>query len=268
MANQQIDAFAQKLQDAVGHVLVGKSRAIQLALTTLLARGHKGQKSRSGGNVPLLFNGGAVKYWKQFPKRGFNNKKHAEPPTPINLDAIAMQVAMKRLDPTKPIGLREMQLAGMFKPKDVKYGVKLLANGKNLVKHPLNITVNRVSRSAIYAVESRGGQVKAVHMNRLALRTVLRPEKFIGKLMPRHARPPPKYQPYYTSWRKRGYLHPAVQMRDWFEDKPELEEKFAALMEENMPVVEEEEENNDGENKKKQKKKRAKPPKSSLTGWQ
>lgn len=54
MADQEIDALAQKLQDAVGRVLVGKSRAIQLALTTLLARGHLLIEDRPGVGKTLL----------------------------------------------------------------------------------------------------------------------------------------------------------------------------------------------------------------------
>lgn len=217
-----------------------KGRGIGSGRGKTCGRGHKGTKARQGGKVGVLFNGGprSSKYWKKLPKRGFNNRKFQELPQPINLDAIAMHVSMKRLDPTKPIGLREMQMAGLFAPRDVKHGVKLLAKGEHLLKKhpPLQLIVNRASEAAVKAVEKRGGTVTSVHMNRLALRTVLRPQKFIGKLVPRHARPPPKYQPYFTSWKKRGYLHPAVQMRSWFgksEESMAMEERFQEILDRN-----------------------------------
>jgi hypothetical protein len=79
-------------------------------------------------------------------------------------------------------------------------------------------------------VEAIGGEVTSVHYNRLALRQLLRPQKFEGANV-KLARPPPKMQPYYTSWNKRGYLNPAVQMREWLRtSKPELQDKFEEIM--------------------------------------
>ena len=77
-----------------------------------------------------------------------------------------------------------------------------------------------------------------MHYNRLALRAHLKPHKFPSKpeillereyggehgmsiadldvhdthLLPRRARPPPKYMTYYTDYSKRGYLNPRVQL--------------------------------------------------------
>lgn len=200
-------------------------------------RGHKGQKSRSGAKIHPTFEGGQTPLFRLFPKRGFKNVRHATPMTPINLGTIQMNIAMRRLDPTEPITLNAMKEAGMFKANDVKHGVKLLATGKELLTQPLTITVNRASASAIAAVEELGGTVVTVHLNRLSLRTELRPEKYTDAQLPRNARPPPKYQPYYTSYHKRGYLNPAVQMMNWFDSKSkddssvsELETRFQELL--------------------------------------
>jgi len=251
-----------------------KGRGIGSGRGKTCGHGHKGQKSRSGGKIHPLFNGGSTPYWKQFPKRGFNNTRHAAPHLPVNLRTIAEMIAMKRLDPNKPITLRALQLAGVFQAHRVKHGVKLLADGEHLLKRQqkLHIVVNRASQSAIAAVEARGGRVVTVHHNRLALRTVLRPQKFLDRLVPKHARPPPKYQPYYTSWNQRGYLNPAVQMREWFArlrraddsdsgkselDVAALEEKFGQLMLQN-DNEEEEEETRKEEDRRKNKNKRDK----------
>jgi len=191
-------------------------------------RGHKGQKSRSGGNINPTFEGGQTKLFKRLPKRGFNNKAHEARMVPMNLGRLQLYIDMGRIDPSKEITMREMQLAGLFKANGVKHGVKLLADGT--IKQPLRICVSRASESSIAAVEDIGGSVTTMHYNALALRAHLRPDKFVT--LPRQARPPPKWQPYYSSWKNRGYLNPRVQMRNWLldqEDKADLKQKLESL---------------------------------------
>lgn len=202
-------------------------------------RGHKGQKARSGASIHPTFEGGQTPLYKLFPKRGFKNTRHAELMNGVNLGTIQTYITMQRLDPTQPITIAAMKDAGMFKSNAVKHGIKLLSAGKEQLTHPLTIRVNRASAAAIAAVEAAGGSVVSVHLNRLALRTELRPEKFKDGPLPKQARPPPKYQPYYTSYYKRGYLNPAVQMFQWFQQKKQnndpsvdaLEIKFQELLE-------------------------------------
>jgi MoxR-like ATPase len=54
MADQAAAELARAIQDSVGRVLVGKSDAIQLALTTLFARGHLLIEDRPGVGKTLL----------------------------------------------------------------------------------------------------------------------------------------------------------------------------------------------------------------------
>jgi large subunit ribosomal protein L15 len=216
-------------------------------------RGHKGQKSRSGGGIHPAFEGGQTPFWRLLPKRGFKNTRHGTPMNAVNLGTIQMYIDMQRLDPTVPITITSLKEAGVFKANAVKDGVKLLASGKEMLKQPLDIRVNRASAAAIAAVEAiPGGTVTSIHANQLALRTLLRPEKYATATStsthsendteqlsprpsrPKHARPPPKLQPYYTSWDKRGYLNPAVQLQAWLQQQKEdgalLESKFAQLL--------------------------------------
>jgi large subunit ribosomal protein L15 len=183
-------------------------------------RGHKGQKSRSGGGVKPGFEGGQTPFWKTLPKRGMNNP-NAMPMLPMNVGTIQDYIDMGRLDPTKQITIKSMVEAGMAKVNGIKHGIKLLANGKDRLKSPLNILVSRASTSAIEAVEGVGGQVMTVHYNKLALRALLRPHKF--DVIPRQARPPPRLMEYYTDWNKRGYLSPQAQMRTLLEQKKQQE---------------------------------------------
>jgi large subunit ribosomal protein L15 len=192
-------------------------------------RGHKGQKARSGGNVHPSFEGGQTKFYKLLPKRGFNNTRHEAEMVPINLGTLQTYIDMGRIDATGIITARELMQAGLFKANAVKNGVKLLSAGKERLTSPVRIQCSRASAQAIEAMEDIGGQVTTVHYNRIGLRQLLRPEKFEHAI--KLARPPPKWQAYYSDWNKRGYLNPAVQMRDWLADQSaEVQSKFDAVM--------------------------------------
>jgi large subunit ribosomal protein L15 len=219
-------------------------------------RGHKGQKSRSGGNIHPMFEGGQTPLYKTLPKRGFTNARFGTPMVPINIGTIQDYLDMKRLQPDPVTGIvtiRQLLESGMInKANAVKHGVKLLADGQERFSTPnLNIHVSRASSQAIEAVEKLGGQVASVHYNALALRKLLRNEMMPGDLdetgstagvdrdVYRHigklARPPPKWQPYYTNYRKRGILHPAIQMREWFHRQQQISEQNADERQNEVP---------------------------------
>jgi large subunit ribosomal protein L15 len=77
----------------------------------------------------------------------------------------------------------------------------------------MHVEVSQASGSAIEAIEKAGGTVTCVHFNALALKSLLKPERFEGPL-PRRARPPPKLMPRYLDYDRRGYLSPEIQMRN------------------------------------------------------
>lgn len=79
----------------------------------------------------------------------------------VNLDKIQTWIDLGRLDPSRPITIKELcplrsdhRIVG-----NVKDGVKLLGNGAAEFKTPINIIVSRASQSAIAAVEALGGTV-------------------------------------------------------------------------------------------------------------
>lgn len=174
-------------------------------------RGHKGQKARSGGGVKPFFEGGQTSFIKRIPKRGFKNN-NAEPMVPVNVGTIQDYIDMGRLVPSEePITIKDLVEAGVTKCSSVKHGVKLLAKGKERLKTPIKIEISRASEGAIEAIEKAGGEITTVHYNRLALRALLKPEKF--DIVPKRARPPPKLMQYYTDYDKRGFLSPEVQLK-------------------------------------------------------
>ena len=107
--------------------------------------------------------------------------------------------------------MKDLVEAGITKNSSIKHGVKLLAKGKERLKTPFKIEISRASAGAVEAIEKVGGEVTTVHYNKLALRALLKPEKF--DIIPKRARPPPKLMQYYTDYEKRGYLSPEIQLK-------------------------------------------------------
>jgi len=163
--------------------------------------------------------------------------------------------------PTVVLTMKDFMEAGLCTASSNKHGMKLLAHGKERVRTPIKIEISRASEAAIAAIEAVGGEVTTVHYNKLALRTLLKPHKYttptgtinisselscadddapIGKRrgkqgkrilpLPKNARPNPKWQPYYTNWKNRGYLSVQAQMRKLLFERPDLEQKFTQAL--------------------------------------
>lgn len=201
------------LSDNPGAVKKGRriGRGIGSSKGKTCGRGHKGQKARAGGGVSPLFEGGQTKFYKRIPKRGFKNPR-AEPMTPVNVGTLQDFIDMGRLVVTEnPFTIKDLIDAGITKSNSVKHGVKLLGKGKERLRTPLKIEISRASGGAIEAIEEAGGEITTVHYNRLALRALLKPEKF--EIIPKRALPPPKMMQYYTDYDNRGYLSPEMQLK-------------------------------------------------------
>lgn len=179
------------------------------------------------------FEGGQTKFYKLLPKRGFKNKPHKTDMLSVNVGTIQDFIDMGRLpqiEEGKVLTMKDFLDAGIATSSSIKHGMKLLANGKERLRSPIQLEINRASKEAIRAVEQAGGEVTTVHYNRLALRALLKPEKF--EQLPKFARPPPKWQPYYTNWHEhRGYLSVQAQMRQLLKGRPELQAAFADALE-------------------------------------
>ena len=76
------------------------------------ARGHKGQRARSG-TATRTFEGGQMPIYRRLPKRGFANpfkKTYA----PLNLDRLQAAIDSGRLDPKKTVNLAALRAAGLI----------------------------------------------------------------------------------------------------------------------------------------------------------
>jgi len=114
-------------------------------------RGHKGQKSRSGGSIPPGFEGGQMPLQRRLPKRGFTNifKKQY---VLINIRDL------NRFDPNSTLGIEALKNAGLVKTN--KDGIKLLGDGE--ISHPVMIKVHKVSKTARDKIEAAGGKVEII----------------------------------------------------------------------------------------------------------
>ncbi|GJJ12422.1 hypothetical protein Clacol_006664 [Clathrus columnatus] len=167
-------------------------------------RGHKGQKARSGNGKPKAgFEGGQTSIIKRIPKRGFVNQDRRVW-APVNLDRIQSWINQGRLSssPTKPITARELLLSKCV--HNAHDGVKILGDGASQLTSPIHIIASRASKSAIEAIENKGGSVLCQYYNDLALRDCLK-----GNTERLKAAPTRKTDIlFYTKWQNRGYLSP------------------------------------------------------------
>jgi len=109
-------------------------------------RGHKGQKSRSGGGVRPGFEGGQMPIYRRLPKRGFKNiwrKEYAE----VNVETLNVFDDDTTVD---AVALVEMGIL-----KNVLDGVRILGNGELTKK--LNVKAQGFTKTAIQKIEAAGG---------------------------------------------------------------------------------------------------------------
>jgi len=127
----------------------GRGRATGNGKTA--GRGHKGQKSRSGGGTRIGFEGGQMPLARRVPKRGFNNI-FAKPLTAINL------AALNRFPDGTTVGAEELLQAGVL--SKCEYGLKVLGNGKLTSK--VTVRASAFSESAKQKIEAAGGKAEVV----------------------------------------------------------------------------------------------------------
>lgn len=115
---------------------------------TYAGKGLKGQKSRSGKNLPYdAFEGGQFPSSRKFHVlRGFNNKWRV-PFQPINV------AALDRFDAGAEVTPESLKAAGVL--KHLREPVKVLGNG-DLTKK-LTVSAHRFSESAKTKIEAAGG---------------------------------------------------------------------------------------------------------------
>lgn len=111
-------------------------------------RGHKGQKSRSGGSIPPYFEGGQMPLHKRLPKRGFHSPNKIRYQV-INLTALAK---LQGSDITPQSLKRDGVIKSLTRP------VKIL--GVGAIDRALNFKGVSVSKAAAEKISAAGGRLE------------------------------------------------------------------------------------------------------------
>lgn len=112
-------------------------------------RGHKGQKSRSGGFHKRGFEGGQMPLQRRLPKVGFRSRKQAMT-AEVRLDEIA------KISGSETIDLLTLKTAGVISDKILR--VKVIGSGE--IDSAVTLKGIAVTAGAKNAIEAAGGKVE------------------------------------------------------------------------------------------------------------
>lgn len=138
------------LSPAPGRIKEAKraGRGIGSGLGKTGGRGHKGQKSRSGGTVRPGFEGGQMPLQKRLPKYGFTSR----------LAAVTAEIRLSELGLVEGdiVDIESLRAAGLINNNILR--AKVFASGE-LVK-AVTLKGIRATKGAIAAIEAAGGKVE------------------------------------------------------------------------------------------------------------
>ena len=142
--------FLNTLSPAAGSKPTKKrpGRGIGSGIGKTGGRGHKGQKSRSGGKVRAGFEGGQMPLQQRLPKFGFTSRK----------SLVTTEVTLTEINKVEgdTVDLAALKAAGLVS-KNFK-AVKVIKSGE--VKRALTIKGLGVTKGAREAIESAGGKIE------------------------------------------------------------------------------------------------------------
>ena len=108
-------------------------------------RGHKGQKSRSGGSIPRWFEGGQMPLQQRLPKFGFSSR----------VNNLSTDINLRMLD-----GLKEVSLDILKEKKLINKKInKVKIFGDHQLSKALNVIGLSVTKGALKSIEDSGGKV-------------------------------------------------------------------------------------------------------------
>ena len=120
-------------------------RGIGSGLGKTAGRGHKGQKSRSGGFHKVGFEGGQMPLHRRLPKRGFSTRMHSEEVRLGDLARVAGDEA----------NLATLQAAGVLTVHVEQ--AKIILAGE--LSRKINVVGLKVTKGARAAIEAKGGSI-------------------------------------------------------------------------------------------------------------
>lgn len=142
--------FLNTIQPAEGstHVARRVGRGIGSGLGKTGGRGHKGQKSRSGGFHKVGFEGGQMPLQRRLPKRGFKSMTAA----------FNAEVRLSELNaiPVNEIDLLALKQAGLVSAN--AQNVKVIASGN--IDKAITLKGIKATKGAKVAIEAAGGKIE------------------------------------------------------------------------------------------------------------
>ncbi|MDC9720688.1 MAG: 50S ribosomal protein L15 [Gammaproteobacteria bacterium] len=124
-------------------------RGIGSGLGKTCGRGHKGQKSRSGGSVKPGFEGGQMPLQRRLPKFGFTSRKAA-----FVAEVRLSELASMNVD---VIDLAALQAADVI--NDRMKDAKIILSGE--ITKAVTVKGLRATKGAAAAIEAAGGKIEA-----------------------------------------------------------------------------------------------------------
>lgn len=120
-------------------------------------RGMKGQRSRSGDTRMMGFEGGQMPLLRRVPKRGFNNAVFRTTVAVVNVGSLE-----RCFKPNDTVSSQELCQRRLVSNPDVV--IKVL--GQGTLTKSLHIKVHKVSAKAKQMIESVGGQVEIIALEK------------------------------------------------------------------------------------------------------
>lgn len=144
--------YLNSLKPAKGSNKAAKrvGRGIGSGLGKTCGRGHKGQKSRTGGGVRAGFEGGQMPLQMRLPKFGFSSR-------------VSRYSTEVRLSEIERSGLETISLAALIEAKIVPVQtkkVKLILSGE--IARAVSVRDVSVTKGAAAAIEKAGGKIERV----------------------------------------------------------------------------------------------------------
>ena len=111
-------------------------------------RGHKGQKSRSGGNIRAGFEGGQMPLQMRLPKFGFSSR----------VNNYFKEVNIKNIDGMKLVNIQTLKEKKLIS-KSIK---KVKIFGDTAIKSKVTVEGIKVTKGAKASIEEAGGKVEDI----------------------------------------------------------------------------------------------------------
>jgi len=139
-----------KPSEGAKHAKRRVGRGIGSGLGKTAGRGHKGQKSRTGGFHKVGFEGGQMPLQRRLPKRGFVSTTRG--------DSVEVRLSALNKLPVDDIDMVVLKQAGIIPPDALTAKVILAGTIERAVK----LTGIAVTKGARAAIEAAGGSAAAV----------------------------------------------------------------------------------------------------------